>query len=362
LASFAPNTGVDPGREYDFKGAEPNLGLATLIKGAARISDDAINAGYKLVESDIEQRAIQGEDAIQQNLFATSDLAAAQSSTTNAGVAAPEELSRGVGKMQQLKNAYTKGAITETDYLSSVDVLAKKLRSRYGNLWSKEIDNAVAGAVSNSANAYRRQLFQEWDSNKSAADKAAEEEDKWKWQFVKENSADLGRNPDMLSNPEKYSRGELLKEANRNKIPRQKAEDAMKEHSLNKAIGEDTRENSLKNGKTIVGSFLNTFFDSASTAAMPAFKEKVTKYGADGSFSPTEIQDLYTSWRTIVPEIEGGIKQIVLEQFADMPEADKKELYAMGDAMNDFFGMMLVSFVTISCLTMVWKSLSAYIQ
>jgi len=103
LASFAPNTGVDPGREYDFKGAEPNLGLATLIKGAARISDDAINAGYKLVESDIEQRAIQGEDAIQQNLFATSDLAAAQSSTTNAGVAAPEELSRGVGKMQQLK-------------------------------------------------------------------------------------------------------------------------------------------------------------------------------------------------------------------------------------------------------------------
>jgi len=343
LASFAPNTGVDPGREYDFKGAEPNLGLATLIKGAARISDDAINAGYKLVESDIEQRAIQGEDAIQQNLFATSDLAAAQSSTTNAGVAAPEELSRGVGKMQQLKNAYTKGAITETDYLSSVDVLAKKLRSRYGNLWSKEIDNAVAGAVSNSANAYRRQLFQEWDSNKSAADKAAEEEDKWKWQFVKENSADLGRNPDMLSNPEKYSRGELLKEANRNKIPRQKAEDAMKEHSLNKAIGEDTRENSLKNGKTIVGSFLNTFFDSASTAAMPAFKEKVTKYGADGSFSPTEIQDLYTSWRTIVPEIEGGIKQIVLEQFADMPEADKKELYAMGDAMNDFFGNMMTN-------------------
>lgn len=343
MASFAPNTGVDPGTEYNFKGAEPNVAIGTLIGGAARIGDDAINAGYKIVKDDIEQRAYEGEDAIQQNLFSTSDLAAAQSSTTTAGIARPEDLTRGMGKMQQLKNAYSKGAITETDYLSSVDVLAKKLRSRYGNLWNKEIDDSVAGAVSNSANAYRRQLFQEWDANKSASDKAAEEEDKWKWSFVKENAPDLARNPDMIQNPGNYSRGQLLMEANRNKVPRQKAEDAMKEHQINKASGEDTRDNTLKNSKAIVAGYLNTFFDSATTAAMPAFKEKVSKYGEDGNFSPTEIQDLYTSWRTIVPEIEGGIKQIVLEQFPEMPEADKKELYAMGDAMNDFFGNMMTN-------------------
>lgn len=343
MASFAPNTEVSSGREYDFKGAEPNLGIATAIKGVTRIAGDAIDAGYQLVVDDIQQRAFKGEDAIQQNLFATSDLAAAQSSTTNAGVARPEELVRGVGKMQQLKNAYTKGAITETDYLSSIDVLARKMRSRYGELWSKEIDDAVAGAVSNSANAYRRQLFQEWDANKSASDKAAEEEDKWKWSFVKENAPDLARNPDMIQNPGNYSRGQLLMEANRNKVPRQKAEDAMKEHQINKASGEDTRDNTLKNSKAIVAGYLNTFFDSATTAAMPAFKEKVAKYGEDGNFSPTEIQDLYTSWRTIVPEIEGGVKQIVLEQFPEMPEADKKELYAMGDAMNDFFGNMMTN-------------------
>lgn len=343
MATFAPNTGVDSGQQYDFRGAEPNLGIATAIKGITRMAGDAIDAGYQIVVDDIQQRATQGEDAIQQNLFSTSDIAAAQSSTTTAGVARPEELVRGVGKMQQLKNAYSKGAITETDYLSSVDVLARKLRSRYGNLWSKEIDDAVAGAVSNSANSFRRQLFREWDDAKSEADKAKDKEETWKWSFVKENAADLARNPDMLENPQNYTRGELLKEANRNKVPRQQAEDALKAHQMNKAEGEDTRENSLKNAKTVVGGFLNTFYDSASTAAMPAFKEKVAKYGADGQFSTAEVQDLYTSWRTIVPEIEGGIKQIVLEQFPDMPESDKKELYAMGDAMNEFFGNMMTS-------------------
>jgi hypothetical protein len=343
LASFAPNTEVSSGREYDFKGAEPNLGIATAIKGVTRIAGDAIDAGYQLVVDDIQQRAFKGEDAIQQNLFATSDLAAAQSSTTNAGVARPEELVRGVGKMQQLKNAYTKGAITETDYLSSIDVLARKMRSRYGELWSKEIDDAVAGAVSNSANAYRRQLFQEWDANKTASDKAAEEEDKWKWQFVKENAVDLSSFPDMLQNPNKYSRGDLIKASLRNRVPRQAVEDALKTHQANKASGEATDESTLKTAKSVVQGFLSTFYDSATTAAMPAFKEKVAKYGADGEYSKDEIQELFTSWRAIAPEIEGGIKQIVLDQFPEMPEASKKEVYAMGEAMNEFFSNMMTS-------------------
>lgn len=240
MASFSINTGVSSGREYDFKGAQVNDALGTLLGGSARAVGDVIEAEYKVVNQDIKEAARTQIEAGQESLFPAHDLAAAQSASVPGGIAPPEDLVRGFDKVAKYKNAYEKGALTESDFLANVDVTVRNLRTRYGHQWADEIDAAVGNAVSGSANAYRKQLFNEWDSKKSAADRAADKERTDKLNWVQQNSIYL--KPSSVQNWENMSMEELMLEANPLKISEQSVKNLSAALDLKKKQGEDTKE------------------------------------------------------------------------------------------------------------------------
>jgi hypothetical protein len=168
LAEFNPKTRVDTGQDYNFKGQESNKSLGTLLSGVANTADDFIGAIHRADVQNIGLEARQGEESIQDNLFKTEKVAAAQASTTAGGQALPEDLTRGFQHAMDLKSAREKGQMRESDYLANIDVLAKKMRSRLGNQYADEIDSALGNAMSNTANAFRKQLFNEIDANTTA--------------------------------------------------------------------------------------------------------------------------------------------------------------------------------------------------
>jgi hypothetical protein len=342
VAKFNPDTSIDSGREYDFRGAQPNRAGEVLLEGLSSAAGNFIEAQYKAVNEDIRKRARAGEEGIQDNLFNTPDLSAAQSSTTEAGAAKPEDLVRGIGKMERLKNAWTKGAITESDYLSSIDVLTKSLRSRYGDKWADEIDAAVAGAVSNSANAYRRQLFQEWDAGKSASQKQLDKESDWKWQFVKENKDDLYNNPDMIENPDQYSRSQLLSESMKQSVPRKQTEQTLTDYRLRKEQGEVTDEDTAQTGRVIVSKFVEGVVDRAGANIGSKFTEMVRIAKSDGTVDKKEKDQLLAYITEAEPYILQGINGLLLgEDFSGMKESDKLEMMAIGKRTVEMFRSQL---------------------
>ncbi len=339
MATFAPNTNIDPGREYDFRGAQPNDAVGVLLKGSAGAIGDVIDAEYKVVNKDIRERARAGEEQIQENLFATSDLAAAQSSTTEAGVARPEELTRGIDKMQKLKNAWTKGAITESDYLSSVDVLTRGLRSRYGHQWADEIDSAVSAAVSNSANAYRKQLFEEWDSKKSAADKASEKESDRKWQLVKENESYLSHRPDILADPDKFSYGEIRAAYIEPKAKAQKISDDEAEINHKKTIRGVSEGEVVELGKRRVGSEVQRVLTAVGNSNNQGLLEKIAEMRkSGGTIDANEKQQLTDYFAQMKNEMDNRMNQVLLEDtYITLPSDKKKEMRDIAQGYIDSY-------------------------
>ena len=240
MAGFNPKTSVDSGREYDFKGAQPNDALGILLKGSASAVGDFIESEYKVVNKDIQDNARAQVEAGQESLFPAHDIAASQSASVEGGIAPPEDLTRGFDKVSKYKNAYEKGALTESDFLANVDVTVRNLRSRYGHQWANEIDAAVQNAVSNSANNYRKQLFSEWDSKKSAADKAAEKERTDKLNWVQQNAIYL--KPSTVQNWESFGIEELMLEAQPLQVGEQNVKNLNAALELKRKQGEDTKE------------------------------------------------------------------------------------------------------------------------
>ncbi len=342
MAKFNPDTGVDPGSQYDFKGAMPNQGFEVALKGSANAVGDFVQSMDTAVTTDINERARAGEESIQDNLFNTADLAVAQSSTTNAGVAEPEDLSRGFGKMQRLKNAYAKGAITESDYLSSIDVLTKSLRSRYGDKWANQIDSAVAGAVSNSANAYRRQLFQEWDAGKTAADKAREKESDRKYNLVKENMQYLYGRSDIIADPDQFGTNEIMHEIMKVKVPQTLTEQALTEFRLAKERGEVTDEDTLKVGKRLASSFLNTIVDQSGASINNTMMTMIQRAKADGTVDKAEKENILAYISSAQPHIEQGLNKLLMsDDFVTMRQKDKDEIVAMGGSVVKMYRDMI---------------------
>lgn len=341
MAKFNPDTGVDPGREYDFRGAQANQAGEIALRGSASAVGGFIEAMDTAVTTDINERARAGEESIQDNLFNTADLAVAQSSTTNAGVAQPEDLTRGFGKMRRLKNAYAKGAITESDYLSSIDVLTKNLRNRYGDKWANQIDSAVAGAVSNSANAYRRQLFQEWDAGKTASDKAADRESDRKYQLVKENMDNLYGRSDIIADPDKFSTNEIMHEAMKVRVPRTLMDQQLTQYRLLEEQGKATDTDRLRTGKLMASAFLGTIVDKSGASVNNTMMTMIARAKEDQVVDKKEKEEILAYISSAQPHIEQGLNQMLLKEFPTMKQSDKDEIYAMGQSVVKMYRDMI---------------------
>lgn len=336
---MTPITGVDRGQEYDFRGAQASDGIGTLLKGSAEAFGNVIDAEYKAVNTNIRQDARQMEEQAQNNLFFTSDIAASQAATTDAKIARPEDLTRGFDKIEKVKNAYLKGALTESDYLANVDVITKKLRVRYGHQWSDEIDSAVEAATSSSANRYRRQLFNELDSLKSASDKAAEKEMDRKFQFVKENLQYLTDHPDVVAGEWKNkSESELFTMVAPIKQAKEKIELSEAMLKVDEEKGKYDNTKAMGVGKEKVGLFVSQVVGGSVNGNKDAFMAKMEEFRKDGKYDTEEFKYMDQYFNGVNNEINAGIEKILSgPQYIKLPEEMKKEIRAVGTNIVDAY-------------------------
>jgi hypothetical protein len=323
---FNPTTNVQSGSAYDFRGTDGNRALGSLIGNVADVADSAIKAGVRAVGHDIEQEAFKSEEQIQDNLFNTGDVAIAQASTTSGGQALPEDLNRGMKEALRLKQAYTKGALRESDYLANIDVLAKKMRSKYGAQWAPEIDAAIGAAMSNTANKFRKQLFSEWDAERDAALDHA----KAMRSMIAQYPEHYVGYEDMWNNPENYSPAEHLgvigpREKAKWEVTQLKAAAELADNQTKQ--GQDALARSL-NAET--SHFMNTFVDKAGTNFSKVLYEKIKTMGADDHFSKEEKDQLNQFLQAAQAQmLEGWQKISGQSMYGTLDPSKKAEAQAM---------------------------------
>lgn len=81
----------------------------------------------------------------------------------------PPDAQAGVDRVQQLKEAYAAGGLSQTMYDSQVQSTVQRMRAKYGDQWAPEIDAAVANINGSAANHLRRQVLTDLISAQTAS-------------------------------------------------------------------------------------------------------------------------------------------------------------------------------------------------
>lgn len=335
---FNPETRVDSGKEYDFRGMEADRSFGTLLKGAANILDEGIKGGVRSVTQGIQQEAYAEEKNIQDNLFATEKVAAAQASTTAGGQAMPEDLTRGFKEAMRLKEGYMKGHIRESDYLANIDVLSKRMRSKYGLKWQNEIDDAIGAAMSTTANKFRKQLFSEWD--KDASD--ASENSKALRSLVNQYPEHYAAYPEMWQNPENYTREQHLavigpREAEKWNVTQMRNVASLTDENTDR--GKKAREASLR---TDTQHMMDTLTDVAGRPLLIQLNEKIKEFGKDEHFSKEEKAQLDNFLREAKTQLYAGVNKIMSDPlYMGLDDNVKNSQFAHVDRQIGLFNSMI---------------------
>lgn len=89
----------------------------------------------------------------------------------NSTTGTPEELQGYAKQLEKVRKAYNSGALSESNFQIRIDAMSRRIRARYPG-YDAEIDAVIGQTLNRStANDLRRTLMQEWDAEKSAADK-----------------------------------------------------------------------------------------------------------------------------------------------------------------------------------------------
>jgi hypothetical protein len=335
---FNPETRVDVGREYDFKGIDANRSFGTALKGVAGMIDDGAKGAVRSITQGIQLHAQEQEQSIQDNLFATEKVAAAQASTTAGGQAMPEDLTRGMKEALRLKEGYVKGHIRESDYLANIDVLAKKMRAKYGVKWQNEIDDAIGAAMSSTANRFRKQLFSEWDKDISDTN----ERGKAVRSLVQRYPEHYAAFPEMWQNPENYTEAEHLsvigpREAAKWEITQQRNEASLTDENTER--GKKKREESLS---AATQHMMNSLVDVAGKPMLKQLDEKIKTFGEDEHFSKEEKKQLDAFLQTAQVELHGGVNKLLSDPlYIGLDESAKKAQFEAVDRQISLYRSMI---------------------
>lgn len=193
MAAFNPQT-QDTGAQ-DFtsasRGTGPNRSLEALFSGVGDAVQGAVQTRDTQIQSNIEQDARYGFDALNQENNLSSDTV-------------PQELTQSQQGLQKLAMAHMQGKVTPEYYYQRLASTLKGLRAKYPG-YEKQVDDIVTGVTgTRPANAFRDQLFQNIQQQTAAAQSGANKFETWSHSAENMGYIQVAF-PDFYTNPGKYA-------------------------------------------------------------------------------------------------------------------------------------------------------------
>jgi hypothetical protein len=300
-----------------------------------------VNTAEYLVENKITEDFRKTKEGVD-NEFGVGAAATVQSDITNPPP--PQGLIDASKEVEGITAARQAGRLPDSHYWARLESAVRQMKARYPG-HKNEVDRIVASiAGSTPANALRRALMEEADSAASSAGN-----DPYTKQVQGMSAAGIEM-PGGAFNEDgtaRYTVAQAIHVEAQEMKSRKKYEAETAQIAINKARGENTRDASLKVGKTQARHILNASVNNAiaeqggNNAFMRVLEEEASKYSSGGTpdsasvnraaagikaWESQVIRNIQQSWLDPLPGSQPGEATVALAD--DLTAADKEDILA----------------------------------